>query len=109
MLNARLALSLLALVRQELLLDITMLSRLAGLEEDDQGTVTYAPESSGFSSITIHYNVDGVLHKVTGCRGSFTLTANVGEFLQSISLLPAFMCLRSILRCHLLPMQSLLL
>ena len=51
-----------------------------GLEEDDQASsVTYTPESSGFSSITIHYNVDGVLHKVTGCRGSFALTANVGE------------------------------
>ncbi len=41
-------------------------------------SVTYAPVSSSFSSVTIHYNVDGVRHKVTGCRGSFTITAEVG-------------------------------
>ena len=41
-------------------------------------SVTYAPVSSGFSSVTIHYNVDGVRHKVTGCRGSFTISAEVG-------------------------------
>ena len=42
-------------------------------------SVTYAPVSESFDSVTIHYNVDGVRHKVTGCRGTFTLTANVGE------------------------------
>ena len=42
-------------------------------------SVTYAPVSSSFSSVTIHYNIDGVLHKVTGARGTFTLNANVGE------------------------------
>ena len=42
-------------------------------------TVTYAPVSSGFSSVTIHYNVDGVRHIVTGCRGTFVLNASVGE------------------------------
>ena len=42
-------------------------------------SVTYAPVSSGFSSVTIHYNVDGVRHKVTGCRGSFTISAEVGS------------------------------
>jgi hypothetical protein len=41
-------------------------------------SVTYAPVSSSFSSVTIHYNVDGVRHKVTGCRGSFTISAEVG-------------------------------
>ena len=42
-------------------------------------SVTYAPVSSSFSSVTIHYNVDGVRHKVTGCRGSFTISAEVGS------------------------------
>ena len=42
-------------------------------------SVTYEPESSGFNSITIHYNIDGVRHKVTGCRGNLTLNATVGE------------------------------
>ena len=39
----------------------------------------YTPVSATFSSVTIHYNIDGVLHKLTGCRGTFTLNANVGE------------------------------
>ena len=42
-------------------------------------SVTYAPVSSNFDSVTIHYNIDGVRHKVTGARGNFTLNANVGE------------------------------
>ena len=42
-------------------------------------SVTYAPVSESFDSITIHYNVDGVRHKVTGCRGTFVINANVGE------------------------------
>ena len=42
-------------------------------------TVTYAPVSSSFSSVTIHYNTDGVRHKVTGARGTVVLNASVGE------------------------------
>jgi hypothetical protein len=42
-------------------------------------SVTYAPVSSSFSSCTIYYNVDGTLHKLTGCRGTFTLNGEVGE------------------------------
>jgi hypothetical protein len=41
--------------------------------------VTYAPVSASFSSVTIHYNIDGVRHKVTGARGTFTLNGSVGE------------------------------
>ena len=41
--------------------------------------VTYAPVSSSFSSVTIHYNIDGVRHKVTGARGTIELSADVGE------------------------------
>ena len=39
----------------------------------------YTPVSSAFSSVTIHYNIDGVLHKATGCRGTFSLNTAVGE------------------------------
>ena len=42
-------------------------------------TVTYTPVSTGFKSVTIHYNIDGIRHIVTGCRGSFTISASVGE------------------------------
>ena len=41
--------------------------------------VTYAPVSSSFSSVTIHYNIDGVRHKVTGARGTVELSAEVGQ------------------------------
>ena len=55
--------------------------RACGLSETvAAGTsVTYAPVSGSFESATIYYNVDGVLHKTTGCRGSFALEASVGE------------------------------
>lgn len=42
-------------------------------------TVTYRPVSASFSSSTIYYNIDGVLHKVTGCRGTFEISAEVGQ------------------------------
>ena len=42
-------------------------------------SVTYSPVSTNFDSVTIHYNIDGVRHKVTGARGTFTLTTSVGE------------------------------
>jgi len=42
-------------------------------------SVTYEPISASFSSVTIHYNVDGVRHIVTGCRGTFSINAAVGE------------------------------
>lgn len=42
-------------------------------------SVTYAPVSSNFGSCTIYYNIDGVLHKVTGSRGTFVLNATVGQ------------------------------
>ncbi len=42
-------------------------------------SVTYDPVSASFSSVTIHYLIDGVRHKMTGCRGSVSLNANVGE------------------------------
>jgi len=42
-------------------------------------SVTYAPISSGFDSCTIIYNADGVQHKLTGCRGTFSLNCEVGS------------------------------
>ena len=42
-------------------------------------SVTYAPVSASFSSCTLYFHNNGIRHKVTGCRGSFELTAEVGQ------------------------------
>jgi len=43
-------------------------------------SVTYTPNSSASpGSVTIYFNNDGVLHKATGCRGTFSLNCTVGE------------------------------
>ena len=42
-------------------------------------SVTYAPVSSNFDSCTIVYNADGVQHKLTGCRGTYSLSCEVGS------------------------------
>jgi hypothetical protein len=42
-------------------------------------SVDYKPISSAFEAATIYYNVDGVLHKATGCRGSVELVIAVGQ------------------------------
>jgi hypothetical protein len=34
---------------------------------------TYLPVSTGFTSLSIYYNISGVLHKMTGCKGSFSI------------------------------------
>ena len=48
-------------------------------EEISSGTsVTYKPKSTGIETVTIHYNVDGVLHKAINCRGTFSLVCEVG-------------------------------
>ena len=41
-------------------------------------SVTYAAVSSSFSSASIYFNVDGVLHKITGCRGDVSMNCAVG-------------------------------
>lgn len=55
--------------------------RSCGLSETIVATtsVTYAPESSGFESTTIYFFNDGIRHKVTGCRGTFSMSAEVGQ------------------------------
>jgi hypothetical protein len=57
------------------------LLKACGLSETVVATtsVTYAPVSTAFSSATIYFNNDGILHKATGCRGTFTLTGEVGQ------------------------------
>lgn len=42
-------------------------------------SVTYAPVSTGFGSSTIYVFADGIRHKMTGCRGTFSINASVGE------------------------------
>lgn len=42
-------------------------------------SVTYAPVSSSFSSCSIIYNIDGVQHLLTGCRGTFTMSCQLGQ------------------------------
>ena len=41
-------------------------------------SVTYTPRSAGFESATIYFNNDGIRHVLTGCRGTFTMNAEVG-------------------------------
>lgn len=40
----------------------------------------YQPVSTGFESGTIYMWMDGLLHKMTGARGSFTVEAEAGQF-----------------------------
>jgi len=42
-------------------------------------SVTYAPVSASFSSVTVYFHNDGIRHRVTGCRGSFSISAEVGQ------------------------------
>lgn len=54
-----------------------VLLKACGLAETDGvSDVVYAPVSSGFGSATIYFNIDGVLHKVTGARGNMEITIN---------------------------------
>jgi hypothetical protein len=55
--------------------------RSCGLSETIVATtsVTYAPESSGFESTTIYFFNDGIRHKLTGCRGTLSMSAEVGQ------------------------------
>jgi hypothetical protein len=41
--------------------------------------VAYSPVSESFSSCTIYINVDGVTHKIKGCRGTVNLSMVVGQ------------------------------
>lgn len=54
--------------------------KACGLSETVVATtsVTYAPVSTSFSSVTIYFYQDGIRHIVTGARGTFTLNGQVG-------------------------------
>jgi hypothetical protein len=41
--------------------------------------VTYAPVSEAFSSCTIYVNIDGVTHKIKGCRGTVSMNMTVSQ------------------------------
>ena len=53
--------------------------RACGMGETIVATtsVTYAPVSTGFESCTIYYDNDGILHKVTGCRATYSINCEV--------------------------------
>lgn len=42
-------------------------------------SAVYTPVSSAFPSVTLYYNVDGVLHKITGARGTFEIAMSVKQ------------------------------
>lgn len=44
-----------------------------------RSAIRYAPISSSFESTTIYYNVDGVLHKITGARGTVEMSLAVRQ------------------------------
>lgn len=57
------------------------LLRACGLSETVTAAtkVDYKPVSTGFESVTVYFNVDGVLHKVTGARGDVEMTLNSAQ------------------------------
>lgn len=46
-------------------------------------SVVYTPRSTGHESCTIYYYQDGVLFKVTGCRGNVSFSGAVGEVMTA--------------------------
>lgn len=42
----------------------------------------FEPVSDDMDSATLHLNRDGVLHKMTGCRGSFSIQGTGGQYAQ---------------------------
>lgn len=58
-----------------------VLLRACGMSETITAStkVDYAPISTNFESVTLYANVDGVLHKITGARGSFSIEMKAKE------------------------------
>ena len=46
---------------------------------DGTTDVAYSPISTGFPSLTLYYNVDGVLHKIRGARGNVQMSITSGQ------------------------------
>lgn len=42
-------------------------------------SVTYAPVSASFDSVTIYFNLDGEMQKATGCRGTVSIAMNAEQ------------------------------
>jgi len=64
--------------------EVDVLFRACGLSStvvttSGSETVTYAPTSTGHESVTIYYYSDGLLYKLTGCRGTFSLNLEAGS------------------------------
>lgn len=57
------------------------LLRACGLDETivDETSVTYAPISTAFESITLYYNYDGEMQKVVGARGTAVVSMSRGQ------------------------------
>lgn len=47
-------------------------------ETDGVSDVTYTPRSSAFPSVTLYYHQDGLLHKITGARGTVRFSLSPG-------------------------------
>lgn len=58
-----------------------VLLRACGLSETVTAStkVDYKPISTGFESVSIYFNVDGVLHKITGARGDVEFALNARQ------------------------------
>lgn len=56
------------------------LLKACGFAESDAGVYfEYTPVSSAFSSLSIYYHDDGIVHKALGCRGTVDFKLGVGE------------------------------
>ncbi len=57
------------------------LLRACGLDEDivSSTSVTYAPVSGSFESVTFYYNYDGEMQKIIGARGTATINMARGQ------------------------------
>lgn len=64
--------------------EISPLLRACGMDETiNAGTsVEYLPVSIGFESCTIYAYLDGIIHKASGCRGSFEIVMEAGKIAQ---------------------------
>jgi hypothetical protein len=60
--------------------EVAALLQACGLAETVNATVSvvYDPASSSLASCTIYAYLDGLVHKITGCRGSFEIVGEAG-------------------------------
>lgn len=59
--------------------EVGALLRACGLDETIDTNVIYAPVSTGFESVTIYAYLDGIQHKILGCRGTFEILLEAGK------------------------------